>query len=302
MKIVENQITSYISANFSESETAWLLASVFNYGDTIRDGHYLYQYAGQDGTNSILTPSVDSIGLNPVWVEYAPSNYYAMLDGKTSNQTSNLNTIVITVACSNYDTISLLNIEGVSVDLSLYDNTSASVVYTNSIDLTDTTEIVDFYTYCFNPFTFLPSIYVDTMPLYNDAELTITLTATTGSDAKIGRLVFGRSFYVGDTSYGASLGLESYSSKVTDEFGNVSLVHRGSVNLDTYQVYIPTNKVPMLIRKGQELDAIPILFIMDESSTSNLQNLLNYGYWQTFNMIIPNPVKSTMSITVKGIL
>ena len=87
-----------------------------------------------------------------------------------------------------------------------------------------------------------------------------------------------------------------------DEFGNTTLVHRGSVNLDSYEVQVPTQKIPLLKRKAQELDAIPILFVMDESPTSNTENLLNFGYWHSFSMLIPNSVKSSISLTIKGIL
>jgi len=301
MKIVQNRTTSYLSANFTEDETQWLIGSLFNYTDEIRDGHYIYKYAGADGTNTTDSPAVNSLTITPSWVKIKPTNYYAMIDGETGTQTENAETITISITGINYDSFSLLEVVGTTIDIELYDNSTSAVVFEKTFDLQDESSIIDFFTYCFSEFTFTPSIYTDAIPLYTDAKLTITIS-NAGSIAKCGRLVFGRSSYIGDTGYGANLGIESYSRKVVDEFGNTTLVHRGSVNLDSYEVQVPTQKIPLLKRKAQELDAIPILFVMDESPTSNTENLLNFGYWHSFSMLIPNSVKSSISLTIKGIL
>ena len=302
MKVVRNQTTDYLTANFTESETAWTASpTVFNYADEIRDGHYIYKYAGASGTNTTDSPSVDYLLITPSWVRIRPTNYYAMLDGDTNTQTENADTIVVTIADINYDSFSLLELEASSVSISLYDNTTLATVFNETFNLQDETDIIDFYTYCFTEFSFTPSVYTDSIPLHSDATLTVTID-NTGSIAKCGRLVFGRSFYVGDTGYGANLSLESYSRKITDEFGNTTLVHRDSVNLDSYEVQVPTQKIPTLKRKAKELDAVAVLFVMDESIDSGLENLLNFGYWDNFSMIIPNPIKSTISLTIKGIL
>ena len=301
MKVLRNETADYLTANFSETETLWLVTDLYNYADERRYGHYIYKYAGVNGTNTTDNPEVDSALLSPSWVEIAPTNYYAMLDGRTNTKTVNADTIEITISSSNYDAISLLGIVGSSVSLFLYDNVSASPVYTNVIDLQDETGVVDEYSYWFSDFVFIPVVYDDNMPLYTDSTLTIIID-NTGSNAECGRLVFGRSFYVGDTGYGSNLTLESYSRKEVDVFGNETLVQRGSVNLDSYEVLVPTSKIPSLRRKAKELDAIAILFIMDESITSNLENLLNFGYWADFTMLITSPSKSTISLTIKGIL
>jgi len=301
MRVVKNITTDYLSSNFSETETLWLIGSVFNYADEIRFGHYIYQYAGLDETNTTDNPEVNSLTVTPSWVLVRPTNYYAMLDGKTSTQTENVNTIVIEIECDNMDAFSLLGIDATEVTLELIDNDTSTIVQTIVFDLQDESEVIDFYSYCFSDFVLTPSVYTQELFLLSNGTLKITID-NTGGIAKCGRLVLGRSFYVGDTGYGANLSLESYSSKSTDEFGNVSLIHRGSINLDSYEVQVPSTKLPALKRKAQQLDAVAILFVMDESTTSTLENLLNFGYWDNFSMILPDPTKSTISLTIKGIL
>ncbi len=295
MKYCKNEITAFISSNVPESETLWLVTDVYSTGDERRDGHYIYAYAGISGTNSALSPSNEPTK----WVQQRPTNYWAMMDGTTSTQTEYADIITVEIAASNYDTFSLLEVEAESVTLTL---TVDSVdVWTNSFTLKDESGVIDFYTYCFSDFIYKPSLYVDTIPLYGTGTLTVDII-NTGGTAKCGRLVYGRSYFVGKTLYTASLGLESYSVKQTDAFGTETLVHRGAVNLDNYRVSILTSQIELLKRKAVEYDAIPLLFIMDESNTTNTGHLLNYGYYQNMSVLLSNPRHSTISLTVKGIL
>lgn len=300
MTICENRVIDYLTANFTENETAWDSTATYNYADEVRYGHYIYKYAGADGTNTVDDPYVDSLKIDKKWVQIKPTNYYAMLDGKTSTQTKNANTIEITLQNLNYDVLALMELDAISVSVTLTDDLTSSVVYTKTVDLIDNSEVVDFMSYCFNEFRIKTSVY-ERPPFYSNATLRIIIDKT-GSVAKCGRLVFGRSYYVGITGLGANLSLESYSKRETDVFGNVNLLHRDSVNYDSYEVTVLTTKIPTLRRKMKELDAIPTLFIMDENENSKVENLLNFGYWESFNILLKSAEVSTASFTIKGIL
>jgi len=303
MKILQNKITDYSYANFTENETLWDSNATYNYEDEARDGHYIYAYAGNDGTNTTDAPSLDFLKLaqNRKWIKIRPSNYYAMLDNETKTQTEVNDKINIEIQVKNYDAISLLDLDATSVKISLTDNATSTEVYTKTIDMLDTSSIVDFYSYSFNEIGKKPSLYIDDIPLYSNATIKIVIDSN-GSIAKCGRLVCGRTYYIGTTGYGANLNQESYSKKETDIFGNTSLAHSNSVNLDSYEVSVPTNSVPNIRRKFKELDAVAILFIMDESENSILDNLLTFGYYQSFSILIPDSQISTASLQIKGIL
>jgi len=301
MKIVENKTTDYLSANFTEDETLWDADSTYKYADELRWGHYIYKYAGNDDTNTDTNPqsNIDS-NINVVWVKIRPTNYYAMLDGKTNTTTKVSESIQIEIDDVNYDTFALLGLVAKTITIDLFSDDENTVVFSKSIDLQDESDVVEFYSYCFGEFAFKPSVYVQ-IPIYSNSKLIVNIDNET-EIAECGRLVFGRSIYIGDTGFNANLSIESYSRRVTDEFGNADLIHRGAVNLDSYEVEIPSNKVPMLRRIAVKYDAKPVLFIMDESENSNLENLLNFGYWQNFSILISNALKSTISVTIKGLL
>lgn len=304
MKIVKNETTDYLSINVTEDETQWLTSSVFNYGDYIRDGHFIYRYAGVENSNTEDSPSINyeaNKNLVPTWVLYAPTNYYAMLDGETATKTSGGETLVFEILNNRYDSFSLLGLEATNVSIELRDITTEAIIQTINFDLLDRTDRIDAYTHYFNPIEPKTSVYTDSIYLVGNTKLKVTII-NTGSIAKCGRLVFGSGYFAGETAYGANLSQESYSVRSTDLFGKDTLIQRGSANIDTYSIQIPTPKIPALRRKGKELDAIPILFIMDESVESTVQNLLNFGYYRSFSILLPNPVKSIINLTIKGIL
>lgn len=295
MRIVKNEIMGFVSSNVTESETLWLATDLYNTLDERRYGHYMYVYSGLNGTNSATNPSIAT----DVWVKKSPTNYWAMLDGITSTQTSRADNITVEIATNNFDTLSLLEVEAKSIILTL--TVADTVVYTQTYYLQNESEVVDFFSYCFSDFIFKTSMYSQDIPLYLGGTLKIEII-NPGLTAKCGRLVCGRSLYVGESKYGASLGLDSFSVKQKDEFGIETLVHRGAVNLDNYSIKIPTQKIPVLKKKMIEFDAIPLLFVFDESVNSKTEHLLNYGYYQNMSILLSNPVASTISLTVKGIL
>jgi len=302
MKLCKNDFEDYKSINVLEDETEWNINDVYQYADERRDGHYIYKYAGDNDTNTELSPSViyeRDKEIYPIWVQIAPTNYYAMLDARTDSQTTQANDIVMTFDIQNQDTFSLLNLKAVSVTLSLYDNSLGAISYTNNVVTQDESSVIDFYSYCFNEFVYTDSVYIDDIPLTQDGVLTVTID---GDSVGVGRLVIGKSIFIGDTDYGVSLGIESYSRRDIDTFGNVNLKQRGSVNIDTYSIKVPTSKVIELRSTAKKYDAIPLLFIGDESEDTIVENLLNFGYWTSFNMVLPNPVNSTLSLSIKGIL
>lgn len=300
MTIVQNKALDYLDANFAETETIWNISHTYSYAQEIRDGHYIYTYAGTTGTNTLESPSVNNEKIDRVWVQTRPTNYFAMIDGKTNTQTQNVDSIDVLIACSNCDAISLLGLEAKSITLTLFDNLTAQAVHTKTIDLVNTRDIIDFSTYCFEEFNTNTTIY-EQLPLYTDAGLIISIEHS-GMVAKCGRLVVGRTYFVGETGVGANLGMESYSRKETDVFGNVILNHTSNVNIDSYEAYVPTRNIQAIRRKMAALDAIPVLFIMDESQNTELENLLTYGYFEVFNIMLPDTSISTASITIKGLL
>ena len=305
MKIVKNQITDYVSINVENDETEWLSTNVYNFRDELRDGNFIYKYAGINGTNTELSPSViyeRDKELAPIWVLTRPTNYFALLDDKSSTQTENAESLVFEVLNGRYETFSLLNLEAQSVMIELIDITTAEIYQTINFDLLDRSDRIDALSHYFNPIKLKTNVYADNIYLLGNTKLKVTIL-NGGDIAKCGRLIFGRSYYIGETQYdGATLDLQSFSRFETDTFGNTDLKQGNSIRTAKYNVKIPTNKIISVYDKRIEYDAIPLLFIADESSNSKLENLLLFGYFVSSPISIKNPVNSNIPVDIKGLL
>lgn len=302
MKIVENKAKDFLYANFTESEPRWSKDAKYNYADEIRDGHYMYKYAGENNTNTTDSPSIDSIKQAPKWVNIRPTNYYAMLDEKTLTQTSVRDKIIVELNDLAYDTLSLMELNANNVKIELIDiQDNSNILYSSEKSLRDESEVIDFYTYCYAPIKIISTFYTGDIPIYRGAKLRVTIE-NQGNFAKCGRLIFGDSFFIGCTNIDISLGFESYSKKETDIFGNTTLLHRDMAVRDTYSITISSENIPMLRRKFRGWDAKSLLFIADENQKSRLENLLNFGYFEDVSFKYDGSDISTLNLTIRGIL
>ncbi len=305
MRTLQNMSREYLYINIEENETVWDSSATYDYTNITRDGHYIYAYAGENGTNTDLSPAVDfeknlQTKTNK-WVQINPTNYFAMLDGKTKTQAERMDNISFSLASHGYDTFCLLNLDAISVTIELVENSTSNILYNKTFNLQDESMVVDAYTYDFAPFEFTPSLYRDDLPIYMDATLNVSIN-NDGSLVKCGRLLFGRSFYIGDTNFDGNIDLEFYQYDETDVFGNRSLVYYNSADVENYSVSIPTNKIPMIRRASKELAGKPILFIADESTETSLENLLNFGFLDKFSVVISDADYSVVSLSYKSIL
>lgn len=301
MKIIENKVTDFLSANFTEDEPTWSATAKYKYAQEIRDGHYIYKYAGANDTNTTDSPSIDSLKQAPKWVNIRPTNYYAMLDEKTMTQTSVQNAIIVELDNVAYDTLSLMELDASSVKVELIDKeNSSNILYIAQKSLRDESEVVDFYTYCYSPIKKISTFYTGDIPIFRGTKVRVSIL-NQGANAKCGRVVFGDSFFIGNTDIDISLDFESYSKKETDVFGNTTLQHRPMSIIDNYSVTIPAENIPTLRRKFAKWDAKPLLFVGDEHQHSQLENLLNFGYFQNVSFEYDGTDLSTLNITIKGL-
>lgn len=297
MLILENLVTGYVSANFTESETAWLVGTAYSYGGEAREGHYIYKsLVSGANTNTGNQPSISPLH----WKKNRPSNYFAALDNVNLTQTQNVDKVEFTILGSNYDAISILGIDGYSVSVVMTDLGTGTVVFNDTQTLDNQTGVVDEMSYWFNDFDFTTT-YFSRLPIYSNSTIKVTINKL-GSTAKVGTLSSGKTLYLGNTTWGVSFDMESWGRKVVDEFGATELTHTNSVYGDTYTLNIPSTKIRELQRKVKQYDFKPLVFIGDETDNSLFENLVDIGYWETVKMVLSGPVNSTVNITKKGLI
>jgi hypothetical protein len=278
MTICENEITEYLSINLTEDEQLWNINNKYNFEDVARWGHFLYKFAGEDGTNSSENPELEDAKTFGFWQNIAPTNYFAMLDGETKTATVSASPLILEIENSNYNVLSFFGLLGTLMTIEFFEGSETTPFLTKTLDLLDDSVVVDDLTYWFEPFTFVKKAFLGDLPLV-DGKIKITLeNADTQQEVQIGRI------------YSSNLQLNK--TEFDDDL----------INYDKHRVRIPAEKIPYFMQKAKDLYKQPILFIADESETSNLQNLLNFGVWDSFSVPLTNPRFSTIDVTIKGLV
>lgn len=304
MKIVKNEVVDYLSINVTQDEVVWDALASYAFGDIVRVGNFLYTFASKIKTNTTQSPDIEyeqNKSTFSIWQSKKPTNYYAMLDGETRTQTENSDEIIFELANDRYDSFALLGLDATFVMIELVDTITAEVYITEEFDLIDRTNRIDAYTHYFLPIELKRSVYYNQISLLPSTKLKVTIRKT-GSIAKCGRLVFGNSYNLGFTLYGLTLGFQSNSRFNTNSFGETELLQVSSLPVETYPVRVPTSKASSIKQKRAEWDAVPLLFIGDETENSNVDNLLVFGYFSKWDMTINTPTISNCSMTIKGLL
>lgn len=229
------------------------------------------------------------------WLKISATNRWKAFDVKVADQVSRTTDINYVLAPGAIDAISLLNIDGTSVQITMTDPTDG-VVFDQTIDLTSTQNVIDGYTYCFEPIIRRTDLAVFDLPPYSAASVSITVT-NTGGTAKLGELIIGRASRLGYTEYDPSIGIVSYSRKDTDTFGNFIVVKRAYSKRMSCNLFLDNAYVDEVVRQLSLYDAIPLVWV----AADDFSSLIVYGYYRSFDVVIPYPTQSTCSLEIEGL-
>lgn len=295
MKVISPiQITSGMvtSTNATETYSTYNPATSYALAAKVVYGNFIYEslVAANVGNQPDISPTK--------WLEAGPSNKWAMFDNKVDTQTTRTTplTVVITPAIIT-NSLSILNVDAVTVTVNITDGPTGPTVYSKSINLDDTI-ILDWYMYFFEPYDFRTDIVLTDIPPYSGSVITVSVIKTAGTSA-VGKLLLGNVITLGLTQYGASAGIRDYSVKETDAFGNTSFVVRAFSKRMQAQVFLENSSLNYIVKTLTSLRAVPAVWIGSEDT--DLQPLIVYGFYRDFNIDISYPTTSLCSIEIEGL-
>lgn len=230
------------------------------------------------------------------WVYVGDTNRWKMFDGSISSQTSNLSTIDVTFATSGrVNSVVLMNVNAASVRIVMTDAIDG-VVYDATTSLVSDSGITDWYAYYFEPIERIADYAVVTLPPYNNATIRVLLTDT-GNTVLCGACVLGLSKDIGTTQYGMSVGIQDYSIKQRDSFGNYSILQRAFNKRADMQVWVDGALVDKLQTLLASYRALPVVYI----GTTAYGSSIVYGFYKDFTVSVAYPTKSICNMTIEGL-
>lgn len=287
--------TILTSTNVLENDATLWSAGTINLGQQRIYNHRLYQVIANPSTTD--QPDVGAAKtVSPTWLDMGAVKRWKMFDALIASQTTRTGNIAVTLTPATAITgLALFGLEGTSLTVTMTDP-SEGVVYSRTISLIDNSMVIDWWTYFTEPIVQLSTVVLLDLPAYMNAVLSITVDAGAGT-AKVGDLVIGAQREIGEALFGTGVGIDSYSLKTRDDFGNLTITPRSYSDRADYDVSIPTAQVYRTKRLLTDLRDTPCVYIGDPA---RLETIV-YGFFRTFNIVLEDNGDSSCSIEVEGL-
>ncbi len=286
------------STNIAENDYAeWAVGTTYNTGDKVISTTTHRIYESVIDSNLGNDPTTDD-GTN--WLNIGATNRWKAFDQYISDPVSNTTSIQYTLTPpdgSIPSAVALLNLKGISANVTVTDSVDGEV-YNTDIDLLDNRNIVDWYTYFFEEQVQREEALFLDIPPYIGAVVSVTVQEEVGQTAELGQLVFGFLSDVGLTVYGTSIGIEDYSIKDRDAFGNAIIVERNFSQTVDFDVQFETQNARKVQKTLAALRATPVVYL---GSTDVSYGTLVYGFYRRFDITLETPSYAFASIEVEGL-
>ena len=285
------------SSNIPEDDyNEWEVGTTYAEGDNVivLSTHRIYE--SLVGSNLGNDPVTDD-GTN--WLDIGATNRWRAFDNTITDQAQATTTITYSFdPQSLVNSIAFFNLDATDIEVTVTDATEG-VVYDETVSLLDNGAVDGWWGYFFEPIIRKPEIVLFDLPNYVNATLDVSINTNTGDTAKVGQIVFGNQKTIGLTTYGTSLGIQDYSTKDTDAFGNVVITKRRFAQIVDYDVRTLTNSVRDIQKTLAEYRATPIVYSGTDDGT---YGDLVYGYYRSFGINISTPVYSDATVEVEGLV
>jgi hypothetical protein len=259
-------------------------------GDTVVGvDHHEYESLAGSNTGNALSDAA-------WWLDLGFNNKWRMFDLSNSSQSTAADEIDITVAVTGRITaVSLLNIHATTVQIIATTDLEGEI-YNETYELVSDSGINNWYDYFFEPIIRKGDLVITDIPVFADPDVQVIITAPS-STVRVGTLVIGQSLTLGATVYGARIGIQDYSRKVSDDFGNWTIVERAFAKRATFKVIMDRAKVDAAAAFLATIRAQPVVY----KGTGDYASTYIFGFFKDWSIEISTPSHSYCNLDIEGL-
>jgi hypothetical protein len=283
------------SSTVPENDYAvWNAGTAYSIGNRVirTSTHRIYErvVAGTTAT----PPENDSVN----WLNVAPTNRWAMFDTVNSTATTQASSIVVEITPNAvFNSVSLLNIVASSVRVEVIDTVSVTTIYDQTFNMFNNGKVTSWYAYFYEPVVQKTNLIVTDLPSIGTAKLKITISVASGN-ASCGTCIFGlQRFFGNGIELGASVGIQDYSRKERDAFGNFILVPRSFAKRGKFQMEIENTQIDAFQDFMASIRTTPVLWIGYAPYTCTAI----YGFYKDFDVVIAYHNSSDCNLEIEGL-
>ena len=273
---------------------AWSSATTYALGDRviILSTHKIYQSLQASNLNK--DPLTQSLS----WAEVSPTNRWSCLDTSVTTQTKKATSIVYTLAPSQaVNALAVLNLtNATSIVISMTSVLGGGTVFSKTVSLAAVPVYPSWWDWFYGKkITPTQSVNVD-LPSYVDGVITVTING--GAALAVGVLMIGqqRSFGVG-VQYGARVGIQDYSRKEKNAFGDTVLVARAFAKRANFDLILEKYETDQMQNFLAEIRATNALWI----GSDEYESTIIFGFYKSFDILISYPTRSDCSLEIEGL-
>lgn len=273
--------------------SAWSSGTTYALGDRVilTSTHKIYEslQAGNLNKNPVTEGAF--------WIEVSATNRWKCFDTSNSTQTAQADAISyeITpgVAITSFAALNITNAS--SIRIRLVDATYGTV-YDKTTDLSSLPADSYWWDWFFG-IRVAPELSVFTdLPAYPNATLMIDLVG--GASLAVGVFLFGQARQVGlGINLGANVGIQDYSRKETNEFGDTVLVQRAFSKRASFDMLLDKSDVDSTQSYLASLRAIPCLWI----GHKDYESTVVFGIYKDFQITIAYATHSDCNLSLEGL-
>lgn len=170
------------------------------------------------------------------------------------------------------------------------------VVYDETYSLLSDSGITSWYDYFTEEIVYEQDLILLDLPKNSDMAVRVRITSAAG-DVSVGSMVLGQQLDIGNVVYGARTGIQDYSRKEADEFGNYNVVQRNFAKRAAFKLVLDNSRIDAVQRVLAQYRATPVVWIGADSYSSTWL----FGFYKDFAVEITMIEKSYLTLEIEGL-
>ncbi len=276
------------------------VADTFTFSATMGGAPVAVSSAGNNVSVRTLEMLNKPPASNPtLWLDAGPTNKWAVFDQSVESQTEATDYILFAVKTTSselVDSVIVQNIENCRFARVVMQDDLEGVVYDKTISLISTSGVNDPFAYTFEPIVYADQFLLNDLPRYANATIMVSLL-NPGATVKAGLCVIGLSRTLGYTQAGVSLGIQDYSVKERDTFGNSDIQEGAYSRTMNASVWVESTQRNAVINLLNSYRATAIVYVADINDPTTWL----YGYFRDYSDGIDQPTVSVLNIEIESL-
>ncbi|WP_164880115.1 hypothetical protein [Paenirhodobacter ferrireducens] len=281
-----------LASNVPETDApAWDAGASYAVNDQVIRTHAIYKAVAASTGQDPLADTTSTF-----WVRLGATNRWRAFDRLISDPVTQEGDITYSLRPDMLsDAIAFFGLNAASIRVVVTDPVDG-VIYDQTRILIDGSAVFDWWSYFFEPITYADQEIVTGVPIYTGVQVDITLAS--GGTTKVGQIVLGRAQVIGETLVDTEIGIDDFSVKERDAFGNFSIVERAYSDTTRFRFSFPTGDARRIRKILARVRAIPAVYYAGDE-TGHLGTTV-YGFFQDFSIPLTTNV-SFGSLEVEGL-